>query len=163
MSSLSVHPTKGLDPRLTYCRRCGGDCEELTLGAIRKGTLPNGQLVYADVRSKYKLAQELLESGDINHKGDITWSSLDDYEKVPVTEPCNSCKSELLIEAEEVKKGGVYIKCIACGVRGVIKAETNLAKEVRANTGIQAPNSVGLESAGCGVEGGMYFGQCPNR
>ena len=46
--------------RKAYCPRCGDDTNALAAGEIRKATLSNGQLVYAQKGREAKMQADLL-------------------------------------------------------------------------------------------------------
>jgi len=157
MSLIPLHPQRGLDPHLTFCRVCGGDAEEITLGAMRKAQLPEGFWVYANTGGTTKVCRDLIKSGAIVDRYDLSWEPVGEHEKIPATQPCNKCKEE----QEEIVKGGIYLKCLKCGLRGIIKAQHQLAIDVRKASGIKAPNPVGFESEGCGQPGALEIQDCP--
>jgi len=54
---------------------------------------------------------------------------------------CDACKEQIQI----VKDGGVFFKCKDCGANGAIKKDAPLAKAVRKQMGIEAPEPCGVE------------------
>jgi len=162
--SIPLHKDRGIDPHLTFCLRCGGDANELTLGELRKAELPNGQWVYANRGETTKLAKDLEEQGVINHgyRYNLPWKEVPEHEKVPASEPCDDCQKELKEHKAIVADGGVYVTCKECGMTGVLRPGVPLAVRVREHSGIAAPDPVGYEHDGCGAEDAIIFPGCPN-
>ena len=135
-----------LNPRFCICLRCGEDTTELAIGAIRKAQTSQGW-VYAMRGAGHKVKKQLAEQGI--HES-LHWEALGADEKVPSSAPCEKCKEDIINQREVVEAGGVYFKCLKCGLEGTISCKSDLARDVRKNTNIQAPNPVGVESEGCG-------------
>ncbi len=151
---IPLDPEKGLDPHLTYCPRCGGEANELTIGAVRKAKLPNGQWVYASRNRLHEVRKELEKQyGYLNLK----WEPLDEYEKVPASDVCDKCKEELATFDDVIKSGGVYFKCKECGATGVIKyndGTKEFCDAVRKTAGVPFGRPVGVELEKCEEHGG---------
>lgn len=133
---LRLHPTKGVNPHLTYCRRCGVDAGEIIL----LGT--NDRVLECSV-----CHLKLIGGGKCpEHPSAYTPFDrvIDEHERLPAIEPCDACKAEIMLHKSIVAEGGVYWKC-PDGHEGVIKATAPLAKQVRDSAGIQAPDPVGIE------------------
>jgi len=78
--------------------------------------------------------------------GRASWGAkteLDDYEKIPASEPCDKCKAELENLDAIVKAGGLYWKC-PLGHHGAIKAN-EFTEAVREQIGVPAPEPAGVE------------------
>jgi len=142
--SIRLHKEKGVNPKLTVCRRCGGKADELMLiGAMdykdicrECGTVHYGGAF--NLRTGRKRCQNCDSVG-------FDREPIGEYEKIPASEPCSKCKEELAQHKVEVDKGGIYFKCKDCNRSGVVKADHPLAVDVRKHTKIEAPNPVGIE------------------
>jgi hypothetical protein len=147
--SIPIDPEKGLDPHLMFCARCGGESNALTIGAMRKAEVEDGQYVYA-MRGKQNITGKNLEdAGAITNRHNLRWEKLDDNERVPDPEPCAKCKEELETWATLVAEGGVYCQCSQCSMKGVIRPGTVLAEAVRSHTKIEAPSPIRMEFENC--------------
>lgn len=140
---MQLHSTKGVNPRLTFCTRCGGDGAEIILLGARETvrTCRNCGTHNFGSRASDKCGKcgEKLFDADSRKIGDS--------EKLPGG-ICDTCKAELESFRSEVAAGGVFWRC-ACGAEGVVKAGTELAKQVRETSGIAAPNPVGVSFEEC--------------
>ncbi len=129
MSSIRLHPKKGLNPVLGVCPLCGNDNGEiLLLGAVStKYTCRSCGKVHIG-RPKIGECVSCGSSGfdrqEISEFG----------EKIP-TNYCKDCRKKLKQEQEtfrrEVEQGGAYFRCVKCGTRGVMKAGTEAARDYR--------------------------------
>ena len=141
MSSITLHKTKGVNPVLSYCCRCHGESSELFLLGANDG-------IYECSMCQTKQ----IGQSKLNHCPDKYCHgfmkkirSVDEYEKLPSSEPCETCKLELKSHKEEVAKGGVYWKCDKCHNSGVIKVTSDFAAEVRKAHNIFAPDPCGVD------------------
>lgn len=120
-----LHKTKGLNPAMTYCRRCGGLGPELILlGSIDK--------VYKCVscgashigRPEGNTCMNHRQEGDtsVPCRGHVSYDrDIKDGERLPGGF-CQACQDELAEhESVVVGGGGVYWECQACDAAGVIK------------------------------------------
>lgn len=139
--SITLHPERGVNPRMTYCPRCGKDANELVLlGAReRKVTCPGCGCVNFGAGT----------GGDCGNCGRPLWNgevgTIGEHERLPATEPCNECRKELDLHAAVVAEGGVYWKCRDCKKSGVIYGSSGLAQAVRKTMGIEPPAPCGVE------------------
>jgi len=159
MSNIPLHPERGLDLHLTSCPKCGGDAEELTLGALRKAEVTKGQYVYANVGKTSRTAQDLIRNKVIDYASQLHWEPVEENERVPASQPCKACMDEMEEHAAVVKEGGVYFKCLECSRTGVLKANSQLSIDIRSHAGIHAPDPIGFEHEGCS-KGGIVFPCC---
>lgn len=135
MSGILLHPTKGVNPYLTYCPRCGGDGRDLILVG-RKDSVNECRACKLTVFGggpcpKCGMSTEFVRK-------------MEDREKLPGG-LCEACEKEEAEHEAAVAEGGVYFKCADCGVRGVIKASAPFAAKVREAHGIAAPKPCGVE------------------
>jgi hypothetical protein len=119
------------------------------MGEIRKATLSNGQLVYAQEGREAKMLTDLRAKNMVAQNEALTWIDLEPDERVPDNSVCEKCTNELSEWADMVKAGGVYFKCQECGANGIVHAGTELAEQVRESQKIAAPAPVGMEFAAC--------------
>jgi hypothetical protein len=137
--SIPLHPKLGVNPRLTVCRRCGGNTNELVLlgnrNKVMKCTSCNA-LNYGS-RASDKCSACSQRSLELDHE-------LSDAERVPAMAPCDACAKELDEHAAVVADGGIYFRCADCRASGVIK-KSPFADAVRAAHGLEAPAPCGVE------------------
>ena len=144
MSSIRLHKKKGVNPKLTFCVRCGGKAEEIillgandgkyecsTCGMISFGHQPQGRCP--------RCKQDYL----MTRIGNV-----DEHEKLPAYEYCDDCIKEIKDHKEIVAKGGVYWKCSKCNNSGVIKVSAPLAAQVRKQHKIDPPGECGIDFEG---------------
>lgn len=125
---ITLHPTKGVNPRLTICPRCGKDGPELVLMGTRDYfvTCPS-----CGMRGYGGFNQETCPNCKAHVSGHRT--PIEDHEKIPGS-LCDDCKNEIKHHRELVEAGGVYWKCNDCHREGVIKRTSKFAQHVRATT-----------------------------
>lgn len=130
----------GVNPHLTFCPRCHKDGQELILtGSAHHYQCASCGMGHIGRPTKGQCVK--CYGFSLEDKGEI-----DSYERLP-GDLCQACKTERKQFAEEIKRGGVPIRCKDCGMEGVIKAHHPLAQEVRKTKG-----EVGLEytkATGC--------------
>lgn len=145
--SIPLHPTRALDPHLTYCPRCGGDGTGIVIGHIFVAHVPGHpeQIITCWSRGKGKQVREELDRRNIP----FDTREAEDGEKLPAAEPCPKCQEEIALHRSIVEAGGVYYRCRVCGCSGVIRGDDPLAKHVREKAGIEAPKPVGIEFEAC--------------
>jgi len=118
----------GINPTLTYCPRCGGEGQELLL---------LGRATEYECGCCHGKIIGTKPKGDCPHCGatGIFYTRIGEFDgshrRLPGTEPCDKCKKELEELKEEIAKGGVPWKCDICKSEGVIKSESNFAKNFR--------------------------------
>jgi len=131
--SITLHRERGVNPRLTFCPRCGKEANELVLlGAHEAIGECCGITVYGGGRCP-KCNRFTERVGTIG-----------EHDRLPASQPCDECGAELAEHAKVVAEGGVYFRCTDCNASGVIKA-TPFAAEVRKAHGIDAPAPCGVE------------------
>lgn len=125
----------GLEPRLCFCPRCGGDspgCLTIGAGIVKVEHHNLNEVAYcyrADVPAVLK---------------DRGWSrqevrvvALEPDERVP-GELCPRCQGQIEEWAEIVAGGGVYWRCEGCGAEGVVRPSefTRQARQMALDAGI---------------------------
>jgi hypothetical protein len=152
MSLITLHPTLGLNPRLTYCTRCGRDGPDLMLLGNRNWKRKCASCGCINYGASAK--------DDCGSCGVKLWNSerieLEEREKLPGS-LCNDCQKEVDQHAAIVAEGGIYWKCRDCKKGGVIWGSSELAKRVREKMGVEPPKPCGVEftkAEGCPACGG---------
>lgn len=156
MASIPLDKEKGLDPHLTHCPRCGGPGSGLTIGAIRKAKLPNGQYAYGNVGKLTQAGKSLMDQGAIRSKYDLHWEKLEDNETVPDTEPCAKCQEDMQMQSDEIARGGVFFKCKECGTQGIVVYSDStkaMCDEIRKQVGVEFGQPCGVELNACEEHG----------
>jgi len=149
MASIPVDKERGIDPHMAYCVRCNED-NGLTLGVLVKTVDDHGDTHYTQRGSTSKFNRERSKHGLPEL---YNWETVTDpSERIP-SGLCDKCENEIDSFTEEVAKGGIYFKCAKCPTTGVLKHDCNLAKGVREQMGIEAPNPVGIEFEHCHEHG----------
>lgn len=152
--TIPLHPTRGIDPHMSICPRCGGDGEELILGDLRKAEVNGtGQYVYANRGKTSEAGQDLEKQGVIINRHDLHWEAVEEHERVPASRPCNKCEADIEMQEGLVKAGGVYFRCTVCHCEGVIK-DNEFTRDIRKNAGVEAPKPIGVEFDNCENHGG---------
>lgn len=138
-----LHPEKGINPFMTYCPRCGGEGRDLILIGARDSviTCPHCGInaIGFSPNQRCPSCKEKLAGG--KHR------KLEDHEKLPGG-LCQKCEDLEKAANEEVKKGGVYVKC-KCGMQGAIKADHALAKHTRDRLNLHSGEPCGVEIETC--------------
>jgi hypothetical protein len=123
----------GVNPHLTICPRCGQDGDEIVLtgshhkykcdscGQLHVGRPDGGRCANANCHANTSGSRTLVDLGE-----------MDPYERMQGTQPCRKCEEELKTFRAEIDRGGIPCRCKDCRMEGVIKAEHELAKKVRA-------------------------------
>ena len=139
---IQLHPTKGLNPHLIACTRCGKDTGEIALLGVNNGvyTCKACEMEHWGFAGRPRHCQRC-------HSTDFSRKEMYDYDKMPGI--CKECLDKQKATDTEVEAGGVYFKCMKCGSKGAIKAGVELAAKVREKTGITAPKPVGVELESC--------------
>src|SRR3990172_6154481 len=113
--SITLHKTKGVNPHMTFCPRCRAEANELLL---------LGHIEHVHVCNSCGLAHVQNGSPRDCQKcgtGSFTSRKLGDNERLPASELCAGCKTELAEHKAIVEAGGVYWRCSDCQASGVIK------------------------------------------
>ncbi len=81
MSGLTLHPKKGVNPRLTFCPRCGGEGQSLMLIGVhdKKGTCSVHGTVYG---AQFKCPAKECGRQLSNVR------SIKEHERLPDSQPC---------------------------------------------------------------------------
>jgi len=151
MASIPLSKDRGIDPHLCTCIRCGNvNDQALTMGVIMKAEDNHGASHFANRGGTRKHEQELAK-----HNIEIVtnWTEIkDSSEKIPMG-LCKACEDEIALFEEELAKGGIFFKCKACDQAGMITGNTDLAKAVREQMDIPAPDECGIEFDSCDQHG----------
>ncbi len=136
MSGIRLHPTKGVNPHLGVCPRCGGDNGEIALVGANDG-------IYVCHRCKQRHVGRPKECAQCGHWDFTKTGELGENERIP-TGLCKSCETEVAEHKKVVASGGVYFKCSDCGVSGAIRPNA-FTEAVRKQAGVATPAPVGVE------------------
>ena len=150
MDSITLHPKLGVNPRLTYCRRCGGETNELLLvgRANYKEQCPKCQCWHFGGLNR-RGGKSRCGSCDHEFYGSVKRVELESHERLPSPELCDKCK-EFLAQAElHAKDGAILGKCIKCYSEFVISGGAEIAKKVREQLGVAPPKLCGIELETC--------------
>ena len=135
---IELHSTKGVNPYLTYCPRCGGESPVLVLIGRRTTVLTCIHCGTANIGSRRH-----EECGKCGERLDGAKArELEEHEKLPGA-LCEKCQKEIKEFEVIVKAGGVYFKCSDCGAQGIINGDTEFAKAVREHAKVSAPEPIG--------------------
>lgn len=141
--ALRLHPDKGVNPRISCCKQCGKDVGVIMLGAHDYMTrCPACEITLIGLR----------KCPQCNSRG-VDEAPIEEHIKLPV-ELCDDCDKMNAEHRAIVEAGGVGWRCSDCGSEGVIRAESELAKEVRKKLKVEPPKACGVEfnkEEGCPV------------
>lgn len=142
--ALSLHPTLGVNPYLSFCPRCGGDGPDIMLignrTAVHQCRSCNTMLFGS---KSYEPCGKCGASGPHTYLREI-----EKWDKLPGG-LCEKCEKEEKEHLEMVQAGGVYFKCEKCSATGVVKASSELAKHVRSKLNIEPPALCGVTFDSC--------------
>lgn len=134
--SIRLHPEKGVNPFLTYCRRCKGDAAELILIGDNDGIYQcNAGASVGGPHTMYGRPTPRLDDGDCEECGHrARWTrigTIQDGQRLPATQPCDTCLKNIEEHKKIVEAGGVYFECEDCKASGVIKGTARMSPLVR--------------------------------
>ncbi len=135
--SIRLHPVHGVNPKLTYCPRCGGEGQDLVLiGA------DDDKFTCAVCGTTSFGARKCLkpDCGSANGRRE----KIGERERLPGG-LCAACEAEVDVHKREVAAGGVYFRCTDCGAQGVIKAGVPFSRDVRKAHNLPPPAPCGVE------------------
>lgn len=147
MSSITLHPKLGVNPRLTFCPRCGKEGQELVLLGIRN--------YYAECPSCGTRCYGGFDHDKCPSCGNQTYGAqrteLKESERIPGG-ICESCEKEIAEHRHIVEAGGVYWKCSKCNASGVIKESAPAAAEIRRLNGEEFTKPIDGKYKPCGID-----------
>lgn len=141
MSHILLHPTKGVNPRMTQCPRCGGPGEEIIL----LGRLDMKFTCARCHQVSYGARHCLNEKCQSSHG---TQEPIEEHERLPGG-LCKACEAKQAAVDAMVQAGGAYFRCKRCKSEGAIKADVPLVIALRERYGVVAPNPIGVELEMC--------------
>jgi hypothetical protein len=144
-----LHPTRGVDPHLCVCPRCGAD-SGLTLGRTYKAKSSKGW-VYASSQARGRVARQIGEH--------LHWQELTEHEKVPTL--CKECE-EHMAEIAAVAHTGAAFRCTECGIEGAIR-KSEFSDYIRSKTGVADLEPCGIEFIKCEEHNDMGIKQPEER
>jgi len=145
MSRITLHPAKGLNPKMTICASCGKDVGLVLLGNKNKKAICRdcGLVHYGESNFGRKPLRKCKSCKSTNLE-----FALIEEERLPI-EMCDECAEQQKIFNEEIARGGVYFMCEGCKAQGVIKADTDFAKNFREEYDLPAPFPAGVKFIDC--------------
>lgn len=141
MSGITLHPTKGVNPKRVSCTQCGGETNELLLVGNRD---------YFTICPKCNT--RLIGGGKCPQCREAGVNRTMLPSRIPAG-ICDACQAKNKECEEVVAAGGIHWRCSDCGSAGAIRGTSELAQAVRKQMGIELP-------APCGIEFSKE-GQCP--
>ena len=138
--NINLDKNGDINAAMACCPRCGEtNGEILLLGNKNYKAHCNGcnTEIYG-VTQRARKCSNCKESKLTNH------TKIDPYDVIP-TNLCDQCINELKILEDEIANGGIYWKCIDCNSHGIIKANSDIAKDVRKKLNIKKPHPCVLE------------------
>lgn len=157
--SITLHPEKGVNPKMTYCPQCKGEGRSLIL-------LGNQDKLY-----QCRCGQNFIGRPDRDCPGcGAHWRevmflrNIEEHEKLPDTEPCEACQELNRQTAKMVAEGGVYFRCEKCGSEGAVRPDHPLSIKTREVAGVEPPLACGVKLDECPqCEGKEVTGKGPPR
>lgn len=140
--SIILHPTKGVNPFLTVCERCGKDIGLILVGRRDKIRQCGGCKQHL---IGFREMEPCPSCGDRGPHAYV--KTLQEGDKLPGG-LCDECDKEVREHNEIVRQGGVHWKCKECKRGGVIRP-SDFAAKVREAANVPAPNPVGVEFEKC--------------
>lgn len=148
-----LHKEHGVNPRLTFCPQCGGEGNEIVMLGADDG-------IYSCIACDQKHIGRPKNRTCQACGGVVEFErTVEQHERLPGS-ICDECQERNRVVEEEVVRGGIYWRCADCGSEGAFRAESPISIAVREQTGIAAPDPVGLEMSQeegcpvCGQQGG---------
>ena len=141
MTGILLHKEKGLNPKLTFCLRCGNDANEIMLIGKNDGKY---KCSACGMTSYGKQKRDRCPKCEHDFYM-VRTGIIEEYDKLPASDYCDDCKKEIKAHKEIVADGGIYWKCSKCDRSGVIKVSAPLATEVRRQHGIAPPAPYGID------------------
>lgn len=137
-----LHPKLGVNPKLTFCRRCGAEVNELVLIGSKTGKYKCGNCGLLMFGGPPGFSERCPScKGHRNNFSRV--GEIGEHERLPASSLCDACTKEVETFMQEVEAGGVYWKCRDCHANGVIK-RSPFAYKVRTATG--------TPTGPCGIE-----------
>lgn len=135
---IRMHPKLGANPHMMACHACGEAYGVMLLGdndsiwECGHGTKCVGR---PDQR-EYKCG--------CAPRNFAKKRRIEEHEKI-VNGTCDPCIARFKLQDEWVKEGGIYFKCTDCGCAGAIRANSEIAQDVRLKLKIEAPAPCGID------------------
>ena len=136
----------------TTCPQCGVPTDGLMNGNIFYTKLPSEQLIYVQHNEKNQARNFLVKQGVLSEFVTLNWIPVAAGERVPGKTMCEKCaehQQKIQYMQQEVEAGGVAWRCEECGNVGVVEADYDFAKDVRKESGVEAPNMCALNYEKC--------------
>lgn len=124
--NVTLHPEKGVNPRIGYCVRCGTDHSVILLGMWNRA-FHCSECDTVTFGAKYHRCEKCK-----GKRGEM--KPIGEGERLPAG-LCRVCKEEIKDYAAIVAEGGVYWNCEDCKASGVILPNA-LTRDVRSTHGL---------------------------
>lgn len=136
MSGVILDKERGVNAHVAACEMCGKDYGVLLLGTsdwVATCVHCKGKNLCTEHQLWCNRCRGLL----------VEKTRLAEMESV-ISGVCIDCEKEAKEQFDEVGRGGIFWKCDDCHSHGVLKAGSEYAEAVRAQTRILPPNPVGI-------------------
>jgi hypothetical protein len=143
-ATLTLSKEKGVNPRLTCCRRCGKDANELLLLGAHDSLC---QCDYCGLMHMGGAMNRRCQREGCSGK-QVFVRKIEDHERLPASSLCDGCEKEVKEHSEIVAAGGLFWRCADCKREGVIQGTSPLCGSVREHLGVEAPKPCGVEFSG---------------
>jgi len=145
--SIPLHPTLGVNPRMTFCTRCGGEAQELALIGRY-----NYKLICDCGFTMYGGRGKLTECPGCKRSiYEARKVELEEGERVPAGEHCDACRKQEAEFAEIIKAGGILWRCAEYPAHHGAMRPNDFTRQVRKQ--LKTP------AGPCGVE--LTKNECP--
>lgn len=131
---------------LGFCPRCGCEVDKVVDQELeKKRRCPSCGAIYYGLPEKLGRARACRNCQCLYDRH--TWKLVptEEWERLPIKQPCDKCKHELHMMELVVKRGGIYWRCEKCGNSGVLSEHSKISKQVRELAKTPAPASIGLD------------------
>jgi len=115
-----LHSKLGVNPKLTFCRRCGRETNELLLVGAHTGKYTCDNCGLLMLGGRPNIGHRCPRCGG-NRTSFTKTGTIGERERLPASDLCDGCKMELESFKQIVDEGGVYWKCKDCHAEGVMK------------------------------------------
>lgn len=138
MASVQLHPTLGLNPRITICPACKKDVGLVLLGKHDKCTICEecGQRHYGD---PHRRSCVRCKSQRLRHE------VVPEHEKIEA-DFCNDCLALRTAMHETLEDGGLLVVCEKCGSQSALPKDHSVTVELRKEHPTEKKLGIKIES-----------------
>lgn len=144
--SIEFDRESGVNPHFGICPKCGQYNGEVLLIGNRKAILQCGSC--QSVIYGHRPSEPCPKCSERGRDNFTRVGYIGEHDKIP-SRLCSDCIKELDEHKKLVAAGGIYFKCAKCHITGVVLGQTKLAKSVRKQMKIEAPNPCGIQFDSC--------------